>query len=78
MLAAFGIFANFAIYNCFLTGIYNYRQTELLDLRRVPFLFKFTLSSIVAFTMCRKLWNHNIYESELYEIALRYRSTFDT
>jgi hypothetical protein len=66
LLTGFGLFTNFAIYNCFLTGIYNFRTTELLDMRRVPFLIKFGLSSAAAFYMCNKLWDNNIYEAELY------------
>lgn len=66
MLTAFGLFTNFAIYNCFFTGIYNFRTTELLDMRRVPFAMKLSLSSVIAYSMCRKLWDNNIYEAELY------------
>lgn len=46
-------------------------------MRRVPFVVKFALSSGVAFYMCNKLWNNNIYEAELYEVALRYRDRYD-
>eukprot|EP00347_Sterkiella_histriomuscorum_P013521 403364396 len=77
MLVMFGLFTNFAVYNCFFTGIYNFRQSELVAMRRVPFLLKFSLSSAMAFYMCNKLWDNNIYEAELYEVALRYRDRFD-
>ncbi len=77
MLSLFGLFTNFAVYNCFLTGIYNFRQTELLDMRRLPFIVKFGVSSFVAYSMCKKLWDHNIYEAELYKIALKYRDKYD-
>ena len=77
LLTAFGLFTNFAIYNCFLTGIYNFRTTEVLDLRRVPFPVKFTLSSAVALYMCNRLWDSNIYEAELYQVALKYRERYD-
>jgi hypothetical protein len=77
MLTVFGIFSNFAIYNCFFTGIYNFRTTEILDLRRVPFVTKFALSSLIAYQMCKRLWDSNIYEAELYEVALRYREKYD-
>lgn len=76
-MTVFGLFTNFAIYNCFLTGIYTFRQTELVDLRKVPFPIKFIASSCVAFYMCKKLWNHNIYEADLYAIALKYRRLYD-
>ncbi len=77
LLTGFGLFTNFAIYNCFLTGIYNFRTTELLDMRRVPFVLKFALSSACAFYFCSKLWDDNIYEAELYQVALRYRDKYD-
>lgn len=66
MLTAFGVFTNFAIYNCFFTGIYNFRTTELLDMRKIPFAVKVGLSSLIAYQMCKKLWDNNIYEAELY------------
>lgn len=65
------------MYNCFLTGIYNFRTTELIDLRRVPFLAKFAVSTGIAFYMCNKLWESNTYEAELYQVALRYREKYD-
>ena len=77
MLAAFGLFTNFALYNCFMTGIYNVRNFELLDTRKVPFLVKFGISSLVAYYICSHLWNKNIYEPELYSVALKYRKQFD-
>lgn len=77
MLAIFGLFSNFAVYNCFLTGIYNVRNTELLQMRRVPFPLKIAASSALAYYMCSKLWDNNIYEAELYEVALKYRDKYD-
>lgn len=77
LLTAFGLFTNFAVYNCFLTGIYNFRTTELVDMRRIPFLAKFAVSSGIALYMCSKLWDSNTYESDLYQVALRYRDRFD-
>jgi len=46
-------------------------------MRRVPFVIKFAASSAIAYFMCNKLWNNNIYEAELYEVALRYRDRYD-
>lgn len=66
LLVVFGTFTNFAIYNCFLTGIYNFRTKELLDMRRVPFALKLAMSSVVSLYMCKCLWENNIYEAELY------------
>ena len=77
MLTAFGCFTNFAVYNCFFTGIFDFRTTEIMDMKRVPFLLKFALSTGIAFYMCNRLWDSNIYEAELYEVALKYRDKYD-
>lgn len=76
-LSAFAIFTNFAIYNCFLTGIYNLRNLELADMRRVPFAVKFTASTAISLYFSYKLFQNNIYEAELYEVAVRYRNKYD-
>lgn len=46
-------------------------------MRKLPFLAKVTLSSLIAYSMCKKLWDNNVYEVELYEVALRYRDRYD-
>ena len=74
---AFGIFANATVYFAFFTGIYNFRSTELVNMRKVPFLAKFAASFLVAFTMCGKLWNKQVYEPDVYRLALKYRPQFD-
>lgn len=73
----FGTFTNFAIYNCFMTGIYTFRATELMEMRKLPLPLKLGVSSIVSFIMCKKLWEGNIYEAELYQVAIKYRINFD-
>lgn len=76
-LTCFGCFANFAIYNCFFTGIYNLRTTELVNMKRVPVSLKLGLSWFIAFGMCYKLWQDNIYDAQLYKVALNYRNSYD-
>ena len=46
-------------------------------MRRIPFIGKFAVSSFIAYYMCSKLWDNNIYESELYEVAVKYRDRYD-
>jgi hypothetical protein len=46
-------------------------------MRKVPFLAKFAASFLVAFTMCGKLWNKQVYEPDVYRLALKYRPQFD-
>lgn len=53
------------------------RNRELLDMRKVPFAAKFTVSSLMAVYMCSRLWDSHIYEAELYNVALKYRKLYD-
>ena len=52
MLSGFGVFANFFIYQAFLTGIYNYRYHEVLNMRKVPIVLKLAISSSLTGFMC--------------------------
>ena len=76
-LVGFGLFANTSIYFAFFTGIYDFRATEMVNMRRVPFLLKFAVSSLVSMQMCRLLWAKQIYEPDLYRIAIKYRPYYD-
>jgi len=78
MIIGFGLFANFAIYQAFLTGIYNYRQRELLNMRRLPLVLKLGISSSMAGIMSYMLYQDGLYDENLYRIALKYRTEYDT
>ena len=65
--------SNFIIYQAFFTGIYNYRARELLNMRKVPIVFKFTLSFLISGGMTYALYNDNLYDEQLYSLALKYR-----
>ena len=73
----FGVFANAAIYNAFFIGLYNFRTYEVMNMKQVPFPLKIGISTLVAGIMCRKLYIHQIYEPDLYRVALNYRPEFD-
>jgi len=77
MLMGFGAFANFFLYQAFLTGIYNYRNRELLNMRRVPFVAKVALSTGVSAYMCHLLYTDHLYDADLYRVALKYRPEYD-
>ena len=68
-----GLVSNFIIYQAFFTGIYNYRARELLNMRKVPMVFKFTLSVLISGGMTYALYNDNLYDEQLYSLALKYR-----
>lgn len=76
-LLALGMFTNAAVYFAFFVGIYDFRTTELVNMRRVPFLLKFGASSLIAYKMCQLLWVKQIYEPDLYRVALKYRPYYD-
>lgn len=76
-LMGFGMVANLFVYQAFLTGLYNYRQRELLNMRRVPFALKITLSTLVSGSMCWALYVDSLYDEDLYEMALKYRTEYD-
>ena len=77
MLLGFGVFSNFFIYQAFLTGIYNYRSRELLNMRSVPLVLKLGLSTSVSGAMCYLLYYDNLYDDDLYKLALKYRTEYD-
>lgn len=72
-MCAFGVFTNVAVYFAFMTGIYNFRTRELLNMRRVPFLAKFAVSTLISVYMCRMLYQKQIYEPDVYRLAIKYR-----
>ena len=43
-----------------MTGIYNYRNRELLNMRRVPFVAKLASTSLAAGTMCYLMYNDHL------------------
>ena len=73
----FGAVGNFFIYQAFLTGTYNYRNNELLRMRRVPFVLKISLSTAVTAYMCHSLYIDSLYDEETYRISLKYRHLYD-
>ena len=76
-LYGFGFLSNFIIYQAFFTGIYNYRSRELLNMRKIPMALKFTLSVFISGSMTYLLYNDNLYDEQLYSLALKYRSNYD-
>lgn len=74
---AFGAFSNFFFYQAFFTGIYNYRNSEILNMRQVPLIVKVGLSTAVTFSMCRLLWKDHLYNEDYYRIAIKYRGKYD-
>jgi hypothetical protein len=60
-----------------MTGIYNFRTFELLNMRRVPFLIKGGISMFVAYRMTRRLYERKVYDPDIYRLAIKYRAQFD-
>ena len=77
MMFAFGSVSNILFYQAFMTGIYNYRIYELVDMKRVPLPAKLAVSSVFTFGMARILYNDHLYEEDTYKAATRYRHLYD-
>ena len=52
MLWAFGAFMNFALYNCFMRGIYIVRNKEVLNTRSIPMPLRVAISTFVTYLLC--------------------------
>lgn len=76
-LFGLGSLTNFLAYQAFLTGIYNYRNREIVNMRRVPFAFKIGISTALSFSLVYRLYNHHLYDDSIYKVALKYRKEFD-
>ena len=49
LCVGFGLVANVALYFTFFVGIYDFRATELINMRRVPLLAKIGVSTFLAY-----------------------------
>jgi hypothetical protein len=76
-LTAFGVFSSLAVYHCFFTKIYDFRSREILNMRSIPFMARFSLTCGISYLMCHKMWDDHIYDPELYKLALKYRQSYD-
>ena len=73
----FASVTTFLIYNAFFRGIYNWRAREILNMRRVPFAIKFGISALIGVTLSYKMHIENMYDPDLYKVALKYRTYYD-
>ena len=69
---------SFLVYNAFFRGIYNYRAREIINMRKVPFVVKFGISAVVGIAVSRDMHLKAMYDPDLYKVALKYRSYYDT
>jgi hypothetical protein len=76
-LTAYGMFANFFLYHAVMTGIYNYRIYEVMNMKKIPLIFKMGVTSAITGGMCYALYNDRLYDEDHYRIALKYRSEHD-
>ena len=76
-MIAYGTLGNFFLYQAVMTGIYNYRITEIINMKKVPLIIKFGVTSAITGSMCYALYNDRLYDEEHYRIALKYRHEHD-
>ena len=77
-MVGFAAATTFIVYNAFFRGIYNWRARELVNMRKVPFALKFGISAVIGVALSRDAHLKNIYDPDLYKIALKYRTYYDT
>ena len=77
-MAGGGLIATFLVYNTFFRGIYNFRSRELINMRNVPLPVKAGISVALTFYICRDMHLKAIYDPDLYRVALKYRSYYDS
>lgn len=76
MLFMYGVLMNVSFYSAFLTGLYQWRSFEF-SMKRIPVVFRLSISTIIAASACNFLYNKQIYNPELYRISLKYRPEYD-
>ena len=74
---AIGLAIHSLFYVSTMRGVYSFRNRVLLDMNKVPRVFKIGISATVAVIACRFGWTANLYDYDLYELALRNRRHFD-
>ena len=77
-MVGFSLVATFMIYNTFFRGIYNFRSRELLNMRSIPFAARLGVSALIAVAFGHDMHIKAMYDPDLYRVALKYRSYFDS
>lgn len=72
----YGVFMQASFYTAFMTGLYQWRSFEY-SMRQCPFPIKFGVSLILPVSACWMLKNKQVYNPDLYEMALKYREHYD-
>jgi hypothetical protein len=76
MLLIYGALMNVSFYSAFLTGLYQWRTVEF-SMKTVPMPLKLLLSTAISASCCHMMHSKNIYNPELYKMAMKYRKDFD-
>lgn len=78
MMVGFSGLTTFLVYNAFFRGIYTFRARELVNMRQVPFALKFGISASLGLYLSYDQHLQSIYEPDLYKVALKYRTYYDS
>jgi len=46
-------------------------------MKRVPFALKISLTTMASIGMCYNAWRNNLYDPDLYRLAIKYRHKYD-
>ena len=52
-MVGFATLSSSLIYIAFLRGIYNFREREIINMRHVPFVFKFGVAALIGISIAR-------------------------
>ena len=78
LLAGVSLVINGLFYASFLRGIYNYRTREIVNMRMVPIPLKLALSTTFSSYIAYTIWMDDIYNPDLYKLAIKYRTEYDS
>ena len=76
VLIFYGILMQSSFYFTFMTGIYQWRTFEY-SMRTCPVPIKLGISLITPLYAVNFLKNKNMYNADLYELAIKYREKYD-
>ena len=78
MMVGFSLATSFFFYAAFLRGIYNFRNREILNMRRVPLTAKLAIAGGLGVIVARDIHFNSIYEPNVYKLAVKYRPLYDS
>ena len=77
-MSGFAVLTSVLTYYTFFRRIYNFRAREILNMRTIPFAIRFGISTLIGCALSYDMHIKQIYEPDLYRVALKYRPQYDS